>query len=270
MVWHHCIGIPPRWAQLRGELSEDDGESDLVIQITDNCDGETSVYWDDQGAALATWTPQRNVILSRMQPGQAERLAQHLRGQPLLGVSGHLPEVESFVATWTQAAGDQGKRLDQTLTLYDLPKPIPPKRCPGAARECKRSDLDHVHNWMKAFHRETDPSAPAPRRATIDRGLARGSYQYWVVDQRPVCLVGIRWISATTSRIAPVYTPPNDRQRGYASALVYEVAKRAVNAGRCTLLADQANPAANAVYQALGFRQRADFQVWKFEAIRKD
>ena len=263
------MGLPPHWGELKNQLGETNGESDLVIQIAENCDGETTVYWHDQGNALATWTPERNVVLSRMHVDQAISLANYLNQQPIPGVSGHLPEVEAFSDSWVNEVTGRSKRLGQTLILYDLPKLITPRPCPGEFRACTRADLEHVYRWTLDFHQEVDPHAPKPRRRTVDAGLARGCYSYWVVDDRPVSLAGLRWITAENSRIAPVFTPPNERRKGYASALVYRVAKFGLNGGRCTLFADQAYPASNAVYQALGFRPGPIFQVWKlFETSR--
>ncbi len=268
-MWRQCIGLPPHWAELKRQLGRANGESDLVIQITDNCDGETTVYWHEQGDALATWTPGRNIVLSRMHVDQAVGLAKYLSQQSIPGVSGHLPEIEAFSDGWINEAKGRTKRLDQTLILYDLPKLIRPRACPGEFRACTRADLDHVYRWTLDFHQEVDPQAPKPHRGNVDVGLARGSYSYWMVDDRPVSLVGLRWITAENSRIAPVYTPPDERRKGYASALVYRVAQFGLNAGRCTLFADQAYAASNAVYQALGFRPGPVFQLWElFETSR--
>ena len=264
MAWHQCIGLPPRWSELKHRLDTTNGESDLVVQITDNCDGETTVYWHEQDNALATWTPGRNVVLSRMRADQAVSLASYLSQQSLQGVSGHLPEIEAFADHWVNGVEGRSRRLDQTLILYDLPELITPPPCPGGIQACSRADLDHVYRWILDFHKETDPKTPRPRQATVDLSLARGSYWYWTVDNQPVSLVGLRWITAENSRIAPVYTPPDKRRHGYASALVYEVAKYALDAGRCTLFADQAYPASNSVYQALGFRPGPVFQLWEF------
>ena len=265
MGWHQCIGLPPHWSTLKQQLGDDGGESDLVIQITDNCDGETTIYWHDEGHALATWTPQRHIVLSRMQSSKAVSLAESLSDQALPGISGHLPEVQTFAKTWVNKVQGRSKRLDQTLVLYDLPQLMTPRPCVGEAKICKRSDLEHVHQWVVAFHRETNPKAPVPKRVSIDTGLARGTYWYWMVDQQPVCLVGLRWITAHTSRIAPVFTPIQERKRGYASSLVHHVAQYGSSHGRCTLFADQDNLASNAVYQALGFRPGPVFQRWTFD-----
>jgi predicted GNAT family acetyltransferase len=65
-----------------------------------------------------------------------------------------------------------------------------------------------------------------------------------------------------------VYTPPGLRGRGYASALVAAVSQLALDRGAatCALATDLANPTANRIYQALGYRPVTDMTAYKFTA----
>jgi predicted GNAT family acetyltransferase len=57
------------------------------------------------------------------------------------------------------------------------------------------------------------------------------------------------------SRVGPVYTPPAERGRGWASNAVAEVSHRIQAEGaRVCLFTDQANPTSNKIYAALGYR----------------
>lgn len=61
------------------------------------------------------------------------------------------------------------------------------------------------------------------------------------------------------ARVAPVYTPPDQRGRGWASNAVAEVSRRVRSAGaRVCLFTDQANPTSNKIYAALGYRPVVD------------
>ncbi len=64
-----------------------------------------------------------------------------------------------------------------------------------------------------------------------------------------------------------MYTPPEARRRGYASALVASVSQAALDAGRrfCFLFTDQANPTANHIYQAIGFEPVRDVDAYVFD-----
>jgi predicted GNAT family acetyltransferase len=58
-------------------------------------------------------------------------------------------------------------------------------------------------------------------------------------------------------RVSFVYTPPELRGRGYASACVAAVSGRALASGKsfCTLYTDLANPTSNSIYQRVGYRR---------------
>lgn len=66
-------------------------------------------------------------------------------------------------------------------------------------------------------------------------------------DGEPVSLIGYTGPTPNGIRIGPVYTPPEHRRRGYASAGVAEVSQIMLDSGRryCFLFTDLANPTSN-------------------------
>jgi GNAT superfamily N-acetyltransferase len=81
--------------------------------------------------------------------------------------------------------------------------------------------------------------------------------------------VAMNWTSppaAGVVRVSAVYTPPERRGRGYASALVAATSQAALADGAtaCTLFTDLANPTSNAIYQRIGYRPVADAGRWRF------
>ena len=71
---------------------------------------------------------------------------------------------------------------------------------------------------------------------------------------------------AGVARIAPVYTPPEHRGRGYASNAVAALRRRALERGvrSCMLYTDLANPTSNAIYQKIGYRPVCDSRNYRF------
>ena len=67
-------------------------------------------------------------------------------------------------------------------------------------------------------------------------------------------------------RIGPVYTPPADRGRGYASNLVAATSQDVLDRGRrfCFLFTNVANPTSNKIYQALGYAVVCDVEQVHF------
>jgi predicted GNAT family acetyltransferase len=68
-------------------------------------------------------------------------------------------------------------------------------------------------------------------------------------------------------RIGPVWTPPEQRRRGYAAALTAQICAEAlaIPSHACTLYADAANATANGVYTRIGFRPVAEIVETVFE-----
>jgi predicted GNAT family acetyltransferase len=74
---------------------------------------------------------------------------------------------------------------------------------------------------------------------------------------------------ATVVRVGPVYTPPERRGSGYASALVAATSSAALADGhRCILYTDLANPVSNSIYRALGYRAVAEGLRYRFDPPR--
>lgn len=62
------------------------------------------------------------------------------------------------------------------------------------------------------------------------------------------------------SRIGPVYTPTDQRGRGYASAVTAAASAHALAQGAAEVLlyTDLANPTSNSIYQQIGYRPVED------------
>ena len=101
-----------------------------------------------------------------------------------------------------------------------------------------------------------------------DRWIARRgrSLQLWE-DGEVVSLTGVGSLTPNGVRIGPVYTPPEARNRGYASALVATASQEQLEAGRrfCFLFTDLANPTSNHIYQTIGYEPVRDVDMWRHD-----
>ena len=89
----------------------------------------------------------------------------------------------------------------------------------------------------------------------------------WDVGGVPVSLAGGTRPGVHCISVGPVYTPPEHRCRGYASACVAALSQHLLDAGWefCTLFTDLANPTSNSIYQKIGYRPVCDFNEYLFE-----
>ena len=98
--------------------------------------------------------------------------------------------------------------------------------------------------------------------------LSYGGILIWDAGGRPAAFAAVTRQVAGMLRVGPVYTPPELRGRGYASAVTAEVSRRGreAGAGEVLLYTDLANPTSNSIYQRIGYRAVEDRVVLAFSA----
>src|SRR5262249_24495124 len=101
---------------------------------------------------------------------------------------------------------------------------------------------------------------PAPERAKVEKAAARGRFLYWLSKDRPVSLAAVARRLRHSAAIAPVYTPPELRGRGYGGSATAAVADRAFAEGQSAvcLITNLRNPISNRCYAKIGFRPYCD------------
>ena len=264
--WRAWSSLPADWAARKEVLVTRDPYSDQVVSIIDRLDGVTRAYTLDDPTAVAMWTPGRRLLLGGMGAEAAVKLAHFLADEPLIGVAGYQPEVEAFREAAERLRGILASAAHH-LIFHELGALVPPRPCAGRSRRATLNDTALLLDWHLAFGAEADPSAPKRTEDQVRMAIAQRALWIWETEaDGPVSFAGLWWAGATGSRIGPVYTPPEQRGRGYASALVHACADHGGRVGRCTLFTNADNPTSNAIYRALGFEPGRRFQEWDFPA----
>jgi len=194
--------------------------------------------------------------------------ALHQREEEVLGVNGALPAVEMFA---TELARIVGGRVEvaQHTRLHELDELTPPAPAPGGLQLATEDDLERAVEWFAAFMGDADEQAgrtrgasahEMPERAEMLRKIATGQIWFWVDGSgERVHLTSANPPAFGVARLGPVYTPPSQRGRGWASNAVADVSRRLqADGARVCLFTDQANPTSNKIYAALGYRPVVD------------
>jgi len=161
------------------------------------------------------------------------------------------------VETWQTAKllhVDRGE--PRVLLLHELRSVRDVSHPDGASRRAEARDAQLVATWLRAFAAELDmPGAEAEASAAPVR-IESGEYDLWEVDATPVSTANHTVPLAGVVRIGGVYTPPEQRLRGYARRLVAEVSTAALRlpqVSRCMLYTEATNPVSNAIYRQIGY-----------------
>ena len=222
----------------------------------------------DRILAVALQTPPFQLVLSEVDDPEAlVLLADDLTGRDLPGSVGPIEHVRAFMHERT-ARGAPPAHLTTSERIFQLTSVTPPPPTSGHARIAEPADRALVARWLDAFMREALEDEPSDIDAMTDRWISRrGRTLYLWQDGEVVSLAGVGSRTPNGVRIGPVYTPPEARNRGYASALVAAISQAELDAGRrfCFLFTDLANPTANHIYQAIGYEPVRDVDMWRHD-----
>ena len=152
--------------------------------------------------------------------------------------------------------------------LYRLTAVTPPVGVRGQARWAEATDVELLVRWAGAFNAEAIPgSPPGDTTALVARHLAARTLLVWD-NEGPVSMAASTRSTPHGGSVSLVYTPPEKRGHGYASACVAAFTQRILDSGKqfCTLFTDLANPTSNRIYQRMGYRPLAEFLEIRFGA----
>jgi predicted GNAT family acetyltransferase len=221
------------------------------------------VVHDGEVVAAAVRTIKKAALSREEMPGAMALIAVDVLKEPKLeGVIGPRLSVEAFAA----ASGRQW-RPGMAQGVYECRRVIPPRGVAGDRRRTTSVDTALLATWIQAFLREAGGENPTIEEATVsaERHIASQGTYFWVVGGEPVSYAGAYNFTRHGVRVGPVYTPPEHRQHGYASALVAEVTQQELSGGRefAYLYTNLANPTSNAIYQRIGYRRIGEsYDYW--------
>lgn len=265
-------------ARIKPWLADDAGRYALVVSVA-AATGPGAwcgvIERDGQPLLALAHTPPKPVLAiappGEPDPGAVEALADWFRQRP------EAPRLNA-PSDWVEAVAAKLPEppIDRMqLQLQTLPEaPQLERQPPGDAREFLDDELPLLAAWLHGFAIETMPSEtppPPPTPAELlmdhDRRLA------WVIDDIPVAMATCSRPVGNSMTINAVFTPPSQRNQGYAGAVVHALCQRLRGQGyaRIVLYVDRANPASQRCYAKLGFVPACDITVatWP-EPIRPD
>lgn len=198
------------------------------------------VYVEDEGRIVAAGvrTPPHSLVLSLVDEPTALELiaadARNIYGR-LPGVLGPKEAVARFRIAWEKLTGHKG-RLLRHERIFQCDWVVSPPQVRGCMREVRESERNLLVKWTMAFQAEALPEEPEHAlraESAVARRMRDPSGGFCVWDDGGVAsMAGYGGSTPRGIRIAPVYTPPHRRRRGYASALVAELTQRLLDGGR--------------------------------------
>jgi uncharacterized protein len=212
------------------------------------------------GLALES-PPGMGIVVSPMPPSTARLLAREIVA-PIPRVQGEASAAAAFAGEWTQRHHVSVSAVDSGL-LYELGNIEPVATAPGELRLARSEERSLLADWARAFAGDTDTSSDRAENV-IDIAIARELLWVWH-DRGPVSMSGASKPVAGATRVQRVYTPPEGRGSGYATACVEHLSRILNGRGlRCLLYTQMSNPTSNAIYRAIGYTAIAEVLAYEF------
>lgn len=277
MELHRFDHIEKFWHNTQDYLLQYEAEHNLLLGITHTLLHDPERYPDPPYLAIvetdgkilaaAICTPPFKLVLSKAQDlGAVMLIAEDLQNysEPLPGVSGLVAEVETFLQAWQKLTGQVYRKV-LDMKIHQLTQVKPVATANGYLRPATESDRPLLLAWFTAFAAEIGEVVSLNAEQAVNAGLKRQSIFLWE-DGIPVSWASGSRSLPTAARIGPVYTPPEHRRKGYATACVAALSQKLLDEGcdRCFLFTDLANPTSNHIYQEIGYQPMCDWLDYSF------
>ena len=261
-------------------LAEREAEHNLILGLSSNLMRDPHAYGSDpylvtveeggRVVAAALRTPPHNLVLSESDDDRvwAAFAADAYDVDPsLTGVLAPVAGASQFLEAWRGLTGAE-PRLARSQRIYRIDAVSDAGDAPGSMRSFTAADRPLAFDWIEAFFEEEfDAPDPAAAEKTLHNRLSdpAGGVVLWEDDGVPVSLAASGGPTPNGIRIGPVYTPPDLRRRGYATALTAALTRSLLASHRfCFLFTDLANPTSNGIYMRIGYVPVADVEEWRF------
>ena len=280
MTVHRLADIEAFKALAGPFLLEREAEHNLLLGILGQLGGSTSNervtclvvrHRDGTVVGAVLHAPPYNPVLSQVDDLEAvDALVDSLRAERLPGLLGPSAAAVRFVERWRASTG-QHAELEMAQRAFRLDRVLPlAHRASGSWRFGEERDHPLLSRWMRNFQEEALPASSHLEQVEplVDRWIRRIGRTLYVWEDRdgPVSVVGVGGATPNSIRVGPVYTPPEHRGRGYATALTASASQDQLDRGRrfCTLFTDLANPTSNRIYRAIGYEPVYDMDQYRF------
>ncbi len=220
---------------------------------------------------VAVRTPPHRIILSRIDANiqvAIVHLIRYLRGinTRIPGVVGPAAEAQAFSDCWIEDQQSVSFRIAMRLRVFEARQVAELPLSQGKLRLAYMDDHLLMAQWFVAFSEETgEPANLESAKKRAEQHIKARRLYIW--DRgAPVSIAAATRPTRNGTTINWVYTPPEQRNKGYATSCVLSLTKKLLSEryAFCSLYTDLSNPASNNIYTKIGYVPIGDALSYDF------
>jgi predicted GNAT family acetyltransferase len=250
-------------------LVKNESHDNLIVGLINSLDKKLieckkplllGLFKGDEIKGLVIQTPPNFILLSHLDDEALKELCVFLiqNSFKLPGARGPVEVMNQFSQMWQQYAGCQSQTI-YSHKIYELTEVTPPTPVVGQLQLANQADFSVVRKWLEQFYGQAlggHDKELYDVEETAHRKIRNKELYLWEVQGVPVAMAGVVGSTENGVRISNVYTPKEQRGKGYASNCVAALANKMINSSftKCYLYADEKNNVSNSMYQRIGFK----------------
>ena len=228
-----------------------------------------SIMEDSNTIIASVMTPQQDLLVANSEINESaisffikDLIANKTN---LSGIVAENAFADMFCKKWSVETGDKSK-LFRRERAYELRRFNDIKSSNGQMRLAVCNDIDQMTEWVVDFCNEiNEPIAVDGAKQLVETKIVNKEIFVWF-DREIVSMCGVDRETQHGKAIKFVFTPPKNREKGYATSCVFHLCQRILYGGKlfCSLIADLDNQASNSIYKKIGFDPVLDLLHYKF------
>ena len=234
-----------------------------------------SILEQKKVVGVAIMTPPRRIILSRIDTDvqvAITHLVEHLRGinTRTPGVVGPAVESQNFSDCWLEGRTGVSARVAMRLRVFEVRKVKDMSLSQGKLRPARPDDLPLMAKWIAKFSEEIREPVDLESAKNHAERYINGQELYIWDNGAPVCIAREARPTRNGTTINTVYTPPEHRNKGYATSCVWSLTQKMLTDrySFCSLYTDLSNPTSNSIYTKIGYVPVGDALAFDFQSNR--
>lgn len=234
-----------------------------------------ALQWTKGGAARAIamcnpgwpmWFWLDDALNKEEQKQVIESLCESVKAARIAGIAAAPQVASQFVDKYAKLT-DSTYNLAMGLQSFHCPQVVAPKQVNGRMISAEMHHLGTIAEFLSGFiYWGFGKTVTSDSQLVNAERLIRSRDLFlWEAGDAVVSMAFISDRSGNHARINSVYTPPELRGNGYASALVAGVSQKVLDEGLTPILfTDISNPISNRVYTNIGYLECGRIDEFKF------